>query len=82
METLFVKAMFYANWDYYQGQIIRRYFLPYVFYMISMLCFLTYTLVEYISDKNINGCAFHMTYYPLLVCCIAFSIKQIDSEIK
>ena len=82
METLFVKAMFYENWKYYQRQIIRRYFLPYLFYMISMSCYLTFTLLEDLSDKNINGCVFHMTYYPLLVCCLGFSIKQIETEIK
>ena len=82
METLFVKEMFYNNWSYYEGQIIRRFFLPYLFYMISMLCFLTFTLIEDISEKNMNGRVFHMTYYPLIVCCLGLTIKQIVSEIK
>ena len=82
METKFVKAMFFTKWSYYKSKIISGYFLPYVFYMISMLCFLTYALLDEISNKNINGCVFHLTYYPLLVCCLGFSIKQINSEIK
>ena len=82
MKTKFVKSMFDANLKYYQKEIIRRYFLPYVLYMISMLLFLTFALHEDISNRNINGCVFHLIYYPLLVCCIVFTIKQIEAEIE
>ena len=82
METKFVKAMFFSKWNYYQSKIISWYFLPYVFYMTSMLCFLWFTLLEDISERNINGCAFHAVYYPLFCCCLGFSLKQILSEIK
>ena len=82
METKFVRAMYFTNWKKYQSKIISGYFLPYVFYMTSMLFFLIYTMVDGILDRNINGCVFHLIYYPLLVCCLGFSMKQINSEIK
>ena len=49
--TTFVDAIFKANWSWYQREIIRTLIVPFVAYLISILCFLMYALRDDIFKK-------------------------------
>ena len=77
VKTNFVKFVLNGFWETYFKKIFLSQFIPSLFYQMSMLSYLTYTLQ---SDQD--SVEYQIIYYPLLGFTLAFKMNLVMTEIR
>ena len=77
LQTDFVNSLLEGYWETYKAKILITQFVPFLFYLGSMINWMVYALDD---DSQNRPLLYHFVYFPLLGFCFMFIINQIICE--